>query len=624
MRYEAPESERAYEPPEEADYQEDVTPASPPPPSDTEPPEGGHFADGAWQGGHRSKETGRRKVSVGVIIALITVVVVVAGIILWRFLGDTLSHRSDAAASSCVGSDEPVAVMVDPSIADQITVLADRYNKSGNKVGDHCVKITVRAGDSSQVVDGFIGNWPADLGPRPALWIPASSVSTSRLRAAMGNKSINDSRSLVTSPVVIAIRPQLKTALEQQNWSTLPGMQANPVSLEAMNMPGWGSLRLALPTKGGSDASYLAAEAVATASSPQGAPPTAGIGAVNTLFGAQPKLANSEASTAMDALLASGDPAASRVHAVAITEQQLYQRASKISDAKNIVSSWLPPGPVAVADYPTVVMSGSWLSEEQATAATEFANFLRKPDQLADLASAGFRAGGKSTPKNDVTAFPELSSTLSVGDAATRATLADAVAAPTNGPAALIMLDQSMPTDDGGKTRLANVIAALKNRIQTLPPTSVIGFWTFDGVEGRTEVPGGPLADQVNGQPRAAALGAALDKQFSSNGGAVSFTTLRLIYDSALASFRPAMKNSVLVITAGPHTDRSLDGAGLQDHVRRTFDPNRPVAINVIDFGADPDRATWESVAQSTGGGYQNLPTSATPDLATAVATLLG
>src|ERR1700736_1460513 len=123
VRYEAPESERAYEPPEEADYQEDVTPASPPPPSDTEPPEGSHFADGAWQGGHRSKETGRRKVSVGVIIALITVVVVVAGIILWRFLGDTLSHRSDAAASSCVGSDEPVAVMVDPSIADQITVL---------------------------------------------------------------------------------------------------------------------------------------------------------------------------------------------------------------------------------------------------------------------------------------------------------------------------------------------------------------------------------------------------------------------------------------------------------------------------------------------------------------------
>ena len=96
-----------------------------------------------------------------------------------------------------------------------------------------------------------------------------------------------------------------------------------------------------------------------------------------------------------------------------------------------------------------------------------------------------------------------------------------------------------------------NVVAALKDKLGTLPPNAVVGLWTFDGVEGRSEVPTGPLSDQLNGQPRSAALTAVLDKQFASNGGAVSFTTLKMIYDGAVAGYRPGMNNSVLVITAG-------------------------------------------------------------------------
>jgi hypothetical protein len=45
--------------------------------------------------------------------------------------------------------------------------------------------------------------------------------------------------------------------------------------------------------------------------------------------------------------------------------------------------------------------------------------------------------------------------------------------------------------------------------------------------------------------------------------------------------------------------------------------------VNVIDFGADPDRATWAAVAQLSGGSYQNLATSASPDLVAAINTFL-
>jgi hypothetical protein len=311
------------------------------------------------------------------------------------------------------------------------------------------------------------------------------------------------------------------------------------------------------------------------------------------------------------------------VHAVVTTEQQLFQRGESLPDAGSTLSSWLPPGPAAVADYPAVQLRGSWLSQDQVTAASGFAQFLHKSDQLAELAKAGFRVAGVKPPSSDVTSFAALPSTLSVGDDSMRATLANTVTTPSSGPAAIIMLEQSMTTDEGGKTRLGNVVAALENRIKALPPSSVIGLWTFDGKEGRSEVRAGPLGDDVDGQPRSAALTDALDRQHASSGGAVSFTTLRIIYKDALTNYRAGQTNSVLVITAGPHTDQSLGSQGLQDFIKENNDPAKPVAVNVIDFGSDSDRETWEAVAKLSGGSYQNLATSASPELATAVTNFL-
>ncbi len=322
-------------------------------------------ATGGWQGGHRN-ETGRRGVSIGVIAALITVVVVVGGVILWRFFGDVLSHRSTDAAQQCLSGSVDVPVVADPSIAGNVKKFAEEFNKTATPVGDQCVKMAVTPGDSDAVVNGFIGEWPGDLGGRPALWIPASSISSARLQAATGKESVSDARSLVNTPVVLAVRPQLKEALAQQSWAALPGLQTNPAALDSLNLPGWGSLRLALPAVGDSDASYLAAEAVAAASAPQGSPATAGLGAVNTLVGGQPKLADNTANEAWKALLTDGDPAVAPVHAVVTTEQQVFQRAASLPEAKNNVASWLPPGPVALADYPTVLLAGTWLSSRAA------------------------------------------------------------------------------------------------------------------------------------------------------------------------------------------------------------------------------------------------------------------
>ncbi|OBL06341.1 hypothetical protein A5646_15365 [Mycobacterium sp. 1245499.0] len=583
---------------------------------------GGHRGLGDWRGGHRS-EAGRRGVSIGVIVALVAVVVVVGAVILWSFFGDALSKRSHKAAGGCVGGQETVPVVADPSIADAIGQFAESYNKSAGPIGDRCMVVSVKPANSDAVLNGFIGKWPAELGGQPALWIPGSSISAARLAGATAQKTVTESHSLATSPVVLAIRPQLAPALANQNWAALPGLQTNPNALAGLNLPGWGPLRLALPMNGNADASFLAGEAVAAASVPPGAPVTQGTGAVRSLLSAQPKLADNSLTEAMNTLLKPGDAATAPVHAVVTTEQQLFQRGQSLPDAKGALAFWLPPGSAAVADYPTVLLSGSWLTREQASAASEFSRFMHKSDQQAKLAKAGFRVNGVKPPSSPVTNFPSLPAALSVGDDAMRATLAEAMASPSSGQATTIMLDQSMPGQEGGKTRLANVIGALQDRIKALPASAVVGLWTFDGHEGRSEVASGPLSDPVNGQPRSAALAAALDKQYSSGGGAVSFTTLRMLYQDMQANYHAGQNNSILLITAGPHTDQTLDGAGLQDFIRKSADPAKPIAVNVIDFGADPDRATWEAVAQLSGGSYQNLATSAAPDLASAVNNFL-
>lgn len=577
---------------------------------------------GGWQGRRRRSDATRRGVSNGVIAALIAVVVLIGGVILWRFFGDAMSRRSQEAAQKCMQGTATVAVIADSAIADHVRAFADTYNGEATPVGDKCINIVVTPSDSRAIIEGLAGTWPTELGERPALWIPASSIPSARLQALAGKQIVSDARSLVTSPVVLAVRPPLAEALGQQTWAALPPLQTNPAALDVMNLPGWGSLRLALPIDGASDATYLAAEAVATSSAPPDAPPTAGLGPVSALLGGQPRLADNTAAGAFNALIAPGDPAAAAVHAVALTEQQLFSRASELPDAKNTVAEWIPAGPVAVADFPTVLLAGDWLSEEQQSAASEFARFMAKPEQLDVLAKAGFRAQGTTPPGNDVVGFPALAATLPVADDATRAAIAAAVT-PAAASTTTVVLGQGLTGDEGGRPRLANVAAALSNRIRALPPGAVVGLWTFDGADSRPVVPTGPLSDDVGGQPRSAALTGLLDGLTPTGGGAVSFTTLPRAYTDALANYLPGQPNSILVITQGPHTDKTLDGAGLQNYLQSAADPNRPVTINVIDFGGDPDRPVWEAVTQLSGGSYQEIATSDSPDLVGVIARLL-
>jgi Flp pilus assembly pilin Flp len=174
--------EAEYDEPDQGYPPADSARGAVPPPRSSGQKHTGEWEGGEWTGSHRAVTAGRRGVSVGVIAALVAVVVIVGAFILWRFFGDALSHRTDALAARCVNGELAVAVVADPSIAEQVHKLADSFNKSAAPVADKCVKVDVRPADSDQVVNGFIGKWPAELGERPALWIPARSPSATAAR----------------------------------------------------------------------------------------------------------------------------------------------------------------------------------------------------------------------------------------------------------------------------------------------------------------------------------------------------------------------------------------------------------------------------------------------------------
>jgi hypothetical protein len=597
-------------------------PSGEPSEPDANPPSGRiRRADGDWQGRRRRLDGGRRGVSLGVIAALSGVVLLVGGIILWRFFGDALSERSSDAAQQCLQGTATVAVVADPSIAEMLASFADRFDAQAAPVGDKCVDVVVTQADSDAVLKGLTGTWPAELGERPALWLPASSVQSARLQAVAGKQVVSDARSLAISPVVLAVRPEVKKSIEQEGWGALPGLQNDPGSLDARNLPGWGTLRLALPATGAADANYLVAEAVAAATAPPNTPPTAGLPAVSALLAGQPRLPSNSAAAAWEALTAAGDPAAAPVHAVAMTEQQLFAKSGQLANAADSVAQWIPTGPVPLADYPTVLLSGPWLVDEQLSAASEFARFLRKDSQLDELAKAGFRPEGVTPEGNGVVDFPKLTAALPAGDEAVRSAVAGAVN--PLGRTITIVMYEGLTGDEGGRARLFNVTAALRDRINAMPPSAAIGLWTFNKINSGPAVATGPLGDPIETQPRAAIITGVLDATTPTSGGGLSFTSLRAAYGDALLNYRPGQPNSVLVITQGPHTDDALDGAGLEDFIAKSQDPNRPLPINVISFGGDPDRPTWEAVTRLSGGNYQELPTSEGPDLLAAISRML-
>lgn len=360
-----------------------------------------------------------RGVSRGVVAALLSAVLIAAVVVVWFDLGDAIDRQADDAAAQCVEGPATVPIIADPDIAPGLTAIAEAFAATKPVIRDHCVTIAVRPGDAKITLDGLTGTWETEsMGDYPAAWVPQSSVWSADLAAAEPGLIEGNPRSLVSTPVVLAVSPDLARAVgDRLDWSAVPTLQRRDASLTDFDLQGWGSLRMAMPVGAQSDASALAAQAVATSVTRTTGPLTTAdaesprvTSTVRAMLEGAPVSPDGTPQGAATVIADAPDPARSRIHVVPITEQRLYQMTKSHTTAR--LAELVPGGPTPIADYPIIRLSGEQVSDVAADAVSEFTAFASQPDQLQRLTELGFRGDAPLPEPTATVTFPRTPSPM--------------------------------------------------------------------------------------------------------------------------------------------------------------------------------------------------------------------
>lgn len=344
---------------------------------------------------------------------MLAVLLVVASVTVWVKIGRHVDGEGDSAAAQCAEGPITVTVLADPDIAAGLTTIARAYSATRPVVRDRCITIAVRAADAKVTLDSLTADrWDADgMGPYPAAWVPQSSVWAAALMTAKPALVQGDPDSLVTSPVVLATSPELGAKLGDLDWGQLPTLARRDDSLTDFGLRGWGSLRMAMPRNAQSDASALAAQAVAMRVTRTTGTLTAAdassarvASSIKALTDAAPASPDGTSAGAASAIAEASDAATAPIHAVPITEQRLYQLTK--SDRTARLAEVIPAGPTPIADFPVIRLSGDGVSEAAGAAVGEFFTFAAAADQLRILTQLGFRGDAPMPPKSVTVSFP--------------------------------------------------------------------------------------------------------------------------------------------------------------------------------------------------------------------------
>ena len=391
---------------------------------------------------NRGESIRNRGVSRGVVFAMLSILLIAAIVVTWRDLGDRINQQADDAAAQCVEGATSVPIIADPDIAPGLAAIATSFANTKPVVRDHCITIAVRPGDAKITLDGLTGTWEADsMGAYPAAWVPQSSVWSADLASAKPALIEGDSRSLVSTPVVLAVSPDLaKAAGDQLDWSQIPLLQQRDASLTEFGLQGWGSLRMAMPIGAQSDASALAAQAVATRVTRTTGPLTTAdaesprvTSSVKAMLGGAPLSPDGTPQGAATVIADAADPAKAGIHAVPITEQRLFQMTKTDQTAR--LAEVIPSGPTPIADYPIVRLSGPEVGDVGADAVAEFISYASQPEQLKLLTELGFRGDAPMPAATATVTFPRTPNPMPTPEDGAIVAINRVVYGPTSVPA---------------------------------------------------------------------------------------------------------------------------------------------------------------------------------------------
>jgi Ca-activated chloride channel homolog len=549
--------------------------------------------------------TGRPRLRVALLI-LLALALVATTVLVLRGQG-VLAQAEPECPSSPV-----LTVVADPAVEPALREVVTGWNATKPRVQGACVTARTAAQSSAQAAATLGPAWnPGGTGRQPQAWVPDSALwlSVAKTRPEAAQLVQQPGTSLATSPVVMALRKPMATAL---GWpqrpltrETIVGALSRPDIFAKAGHPEWAAAKIGL-TDASSSTAGLAM--VLSLLDPQG---TGKVSEQQLLAGLQ--MSRLVGGYAPDASTFLADPDGA-VAAFPALEQQIAQHNTEHPDAA-MAPAYDGEQPV-VADFPMVALSAAWVTDADRAALAQLTEYATGPQGQAVLAKHHLRApGGAAVDAASLPAPDGYPATLPA-------------ARPVPGPQQLsgvmeawadlqrkvnllVVLDTSGSMKDkvpGTKlTRLGLLQQTATTGFGLLPHTMSIGLWEFSGrpgdSDGRRElVPFGPYPGKAGTVPRAQALTGSVRK-LQPIGSTPLYNTIYAAFRTAQKNWQPNSTNSVVLITDG--ANEIAGGLSLEDltaKLAKEQNAERPVQIVTIAVGPDADAGSLQRVSTAAGG----------------------
>ncbi|MDQ1644933.1 MAG: Ca-activated chloride channel [Cryptosporangiaceae bacterium] len=529
------------------------------------------------------------------------------------------------AGRGCSGKPETITVLSSADQAPVMTDLAKKWADTKPHIGGTCIGAVVERKNPSEVAAALGPNWDARRdGARPDVWAPDSNawllVAADRADAAA---MIPDApQSLASSAVVIAMPKPMAEALNWPNaplgwrdlvdkfgggksWADVPGGKAE-----------WGGFRVGMTNPATSTAGLHALFAI-------------------TDFNNDEEVSDEELKTGLvfertvttvdqnSGQLFEGlakadaqgqDAALHYLSAFPALERDVLNYNA--TNPKVPLAAVYPEEGTADANYPFAILKASWVSKTRQQIAQQFLSYLRSDTGREAYGKAGFRDADRSAkfaakitsasgfqPK--ITAPPRA---MTLPSSVTRTVVAwTALRRRAN---VLAVLDTSGSMADPATpsaSKLQIVQLAATKAVSLFSSESKVGLWEFatkrtPTTDYRELAPIGSVGGTTNGLPNRLALDKGL-QSLKAQGATGLYDTAVAAYKNSEANYEAGRLNIVVLMTDGKNEKNGgLTFQQTLDQLKAAVDPNKPVQIVTIAFGADADVPALQAISRVTGG----------------------
>ncbi|MFB4310058.1 substrate-binding domain-containing protein [Actinomadura sp. GTD37] len=523
------------------------------------------------------------------------------------------AYAFGTAGGGCSGGDAlTIAVAAAPDVAPAAIRAAGRFNDAGHEVDGRCARARVRTTDPAAVATLLSGRGVAGVAEKPDVWIPDSSLWTDLVEGS--GPAGTGLGGMASSPIVLAMPRGLAAQLRdlgapaRPSWREL--LAAAGTAEDSGDDPGGGDgvipprlfrLQVPDPVRSATGMGTLLLAGALLSGGPEG---RAGFAGVVRTF-------REGVAASVDAEFTAFRVEKGDRYPVALAPEQAVFAYNARRPAEPAVAVYPAEGTVYL-DHPVTVLSGD---PAEVSAARLLRAELASKATRDDVRGLGFRAPDGTAPA----AFTEKAGLNPRAPGA----LPPVPAAQVRGTVqqwaqlslsirmlSIIDVSGSMEEDVApGVSRLQATVRTAQDGLSLLPDDSELGQWVFStglvgGQDWRELVSVGPLGERLGSATRRQRMLSAFAQiRVKEHGDTGLYDTVMAAFDYMKRTYKPEYVNSILLWTDGRNEDPGGPSlAETLEHIRREYDPERPVLINMFGNGDGVDVGELRRIARLTRG----------------------